>query len=134
MEPLKSNGTPQALSLDTRGFTALKKAAKADPNSAEFKGVVKESARQFEAVFLDMVVKGMRQSVPDGGLFDKQSSKMFEGMQDQQMVQGLSGRGVGLAAMIEKQLMKAATAYKPPVTGQAPDNAATVSATTTTVK
>ena len=106
------------IGLDTRGFAQLKKASKADVNSPEFKDATKQAAKQFEAVFLDMVMKSMRQTVTESGLFDSQATKSFQGMQDQTMVQGLSAKGVGLAAVIEKQLLRASNPAMPPTPGK----------------
>ena len=107
-----SNQQPAPIGLDTRGFAMLKKASKGDPNSDEFKEAVKGASKQFEAVFLDMVMKSMRQSIQEEGLFSNEATKTFQGLHDQQLVQGLSAKGIGLAAVIEKQLLK--TTGKPP--------------------
>jgi flagellar protein FlgJ len=68
---------------------------------------LKQVAQEFESVLLNITLQSMRQSNDTfkSGLFSNSEQKMFEEMQDQQMVLGISqGNGVGLAAMIEKQL------------------------------
>ncbi|MBI5109129.1 MAG: flagellar assembly peptidoglycan hydrolase FlgJ [Rhodocyclales bacterium] len=88
--------------LDNGRLAALKRQARAgDPAAA------KEVARQFEALFMQMVLKSMRDAVPREGLFDSQASRLYESLHDQQLSLQLGGgRGLGLAAMIEKQLTR----------------------------
>jgi flagellar protein FlgJ len=71
-------------------------------------------AQQFEALFLQTVLKAMRDATPHDGLFDSEQTRMYESMYDQQLVQVLAtrGRGMGLAALIEKQMS--------PVSAEAP--------------
>ncbi len=91
--------------LDTGRLAALKRQAKAgDPAAA------KEVARQFESLFMQMVLKSMRDAVPREGLFDNNASRLYESLHDQQLSLQLGGgRGLGLAAMIEKQLSHGST-------------------------
>ncbi|KYC29579.1 muramidase [Sterolibacterium denitrificans] len=89
------------LAIDVRGLDALKLEARANTPAAN-----KAVAQQFEALFLQIVLKTMRDASPREGLFDSEQSRMFESIHDQQLAQVLSstGKGLGLAAMIEKQL------------------------------
>jgi flagellar protein FlgJ len=89
--------------FDANGLTALKSKVKGgDPKA------LKAAAQQFEALFLQMVLKSMRDASPRDGLFDSDQSRMYESLLDQQMAQVLGGKsgGTGLAAMIEKQLLR----------------------------
>ncbi len=92
------------LALDAKGLAGLKKASTAQGGSTEQKAAVKESARQVEAMFVDLLMKNMRATRMDGGLFENAGKEMFEGMLDQQRAQAVSARGIGLAAVIAKQL------------------------------
>lgn len=66
---------------------------------------VKEVAKQFEAIFLSNVMKGMRDAKLADGISDNDQSKFYKEMYDQQLAQHLSGKpGVGLADLIVKQL------------------------------
>lgn len=66
---------------------------------------LKEVAKQFESVFLNMVMKSMRQAKLADSVLDSKQSEFFQDMYDQQMALELSGKpGVGLADMIVKQL------------------------------
>lgn len=91
------------LALDVQGLNALKRDVRANQNSPATNKAV---AQQFEALFLQIVLKTMREAMPREGLFDSEQSRMFESIHDQQLAQVLagSGKGLGLAAVIEKQL------------------------------
>jgi len=67
---------------------------------------IKEVARQFESVFLAMVLKGMRAAqLTEGGIMDNDQSKFYQDMHDQQLAIHLAGKpGVGLADLIAEQL------------------------------
>ncbi len=93
----------QQFSLDVNGLTDLKRQVR--ENSPQG---LKAVAQQFEALFLQMVLKSMRDATPHEGMFDSDQSRMYESLLDQQLAQVLSakGGGVGLAAMIEKQLSR----------------------------
>ena len=87
--------------FDVSGLADLKRQAKAGDPAAN-----KVVAKQFEALFLQMVLKSMRDATPSEGLFDSEQTRMYESLLDQQLGQALGGstRGTGLAAMIEAQL------------------------------
>lgn len=89
--------------FDVGSLTTLKRQVKdGDPQA------LKAAARQFEALFLQMVLKSMRDATPHDGPFDSEQTRMYESLLDQQMVQvlGTKNGGTGLAAMIEKQLLR----------------------------
>lgn len=89
------------LAMDLRGLDGLKREARANTPAAN-----KAVAQQFEALFLQIVLKTMREATPRTGLFDSEQSRMFESLHDQQLAQVLAsnGKGLGLAEMVEKQL------------------------------
>jgi len=94
----------QRFALDTQGFEMLKQAAHQGAGGE----TLKTAARQFEAVFTQMVLKSMRDATPKDGLFDNDQSKLYMSMLDQQMAQHLSSRGIGLADVMVRQLARAA--------------------------
>lgn len=99
MEPSDLSGR---LAIDANALAALKRQAKDDPRAG-----LKQAAQQFEGVFLQMVMKSMRDATPQDSIFDSDQTRMFQDMFDQQLVQSLAARGAtGLAAIIEKQLAK----------------------------
>ncbi|MDX1656832.1 MAG: flagellar assembly peptidoglycan hydrolase FlgJ [Candidatus Competibacteraceae bacterium] len=63
-------------------------------------------ARQFEAVFLQMMLKSMRQAGGgQGGLMDNDQSLMYRQMYDQQLAGSLADQGgIGIADMLVRQL------------------------------
>ncbi len=89
--------------FDVGSLATLKRQAKAGDASAN-----KVVAKQFEALFLQMVLKSMRDATPRDGMFESEQTRMYESLLDQQLGQALggSGRGTGLAAMIEAQLAR----------------------------
>ncbi|WP_081192151.1 flagellar assembly peptidoglycan hydrolase FlgJ [Halomonas sp. BC1] len=85
--------------LDVQGLQRLQHTARQDPNAG-----LPEAARQFEALFLHMMLKSMRDASPQSGLFDSQQSQFYNAMLDQQWSQHLAGRGFGLAEQLINQL------------------------------
>ena len=69
---------------------------------------LKAAAEQFEAMFLQQVMKSMRDTVPQDGLLNSDSSRFYTSLLDQQLAQNLasSGKGIGFARLIEQQLGK----------------------------
>jgi len=86
---------------DFNGLAKLKTDAK-----QQTPGAIKEVAKQFESVFVGMVLKSMRDAkLTEGGIMDNDQSRFFQDMYDQQLAVHLSGEpGIGLADMIAKQL------------------------------
>ena len=91
------------LATDAASVNKLKQAARKDPNSPE---AIRGAAKQFEALFVNMMVQSMRKATPQDGPFDTEQTKMFTSMLDQQMSQTLAQRGVGLADVLTRQLSK----------------------------
>ncbi|MEO0435484.1 MAG: flagellar assembly peptidoglycan hydrolase FlgJ [Pseudomonadota bacterium] len=64
----------------------------------------REVAGQFEALFVQMMVKAMRDATPKGGLFNSSQLESYQSMYDQQMALELANRGgIGLADVIMQQ-------------------------------
>lgn len=85
---------------DFNGLAKLKQGAREQTPEA-----IKEVAKQFESVFLTMVLKSMRQAKLAEGAMDNKQSEFYRDMYDQQMAIHLAGKpGVGLADLIAKQL------------------------------
>lgn len=61
-------------------------------------------AQQFEALFVQMMMKEMRNSSLDEGLLDSDASKFYRDIYDQQMSVELGKRGLGIADMLVQQL------------------------------
>jgi len=85
---------------DFNGLAKLKNQARKDSPEA-----LKEVARQFEAIFLSNMLKGMRDAKLADGITDNDQSKFYNELYDKQLAVHLSGKpGVGLADLIVKQL------------------------------
>lgn len=85
--------------LDLQGLQRLKRTAGSNPSQG-----LEEAAKQFEAIFLQMMLKSMREAVPESGLLDSQQTKFYTEMLDKQWSQHLSGHGIGLAEQLINQL------------------------------
>ena len=85
--------------FDVKGMNDLRQSAKENDPAA-----LKTAATQFEALFLNMMMKSMRDATPQDGVMDSQQSKMYTSMLDQQTSQSLAKRGTGLADVLIRQL------------------------------
>jgi flagellar protein FlgJ len=85
--------------LDTNSLGDLKQSAKAGSPDA-----LKGAATQFESMFVNMMMKSMRDATPQDGPMDSQETRTFTTMLDQQMSQKLAKRGIGLADVLVRQL------------------------------
>jgi len=94
-----SNDLSSKFALDAQGLGSLKQSAKAGSPEA-----LKGAATQFEAMFINQMMKSMRDATPQDGLMDNQQTKMFTSMLDQQLSQNLAKRGMGLADVLTRQL------------------------------
>ncbi len=68
---------------------------------------LKKVARDFESLFMDIVLKAMRQSVVKSGLIDGgNAEEIYQGMLDSEYSKIMAEQGTtGLAQMIEKQVL-----------------------------
>lgn len=90
------------LAIDVNGLGQVRRQARDDPRAA-----LKTAAQQFEAVFLQMVLKSMRDATPKEGIMDSEQTRLYQSLLDQQLAQTLSAKGAtGLAALVEKQLAR----------------------------
>ena len=107
--------TSATLAIDTQSLEQLRAQAKHSPDQA-----LKAAAQQFESVFLNMMLKSMREATPQDGMFDSEQTRMFTGMLDQQLAQSMSSKGVGLADFMVRQLSGSignpVVSAQPPVT------------------
>lgn len=93
---------PAALAIDSRSLAPLERRAAAGAPDA-----IDAAAAQFEALFLGMVLDGMRRTKLDGGVGDSGEMQLFEQMFDRQIAQGIAGgRGLGLARLLAEQLRR----------------------------
>jgi len=82
------------------GLASLRAQAQQDQGEA-----VDKVAEQFEGMFLHMMLKEMRKTVPESVFFDSPSMKLFQDMQDQQVALDLAEEGpLGLANMLKANI------------------------------
>ncbi|MDR1351548.1 MAG: flagellar assembly peptidoglycan hydrolase FlgJ [Zoogloeaceae bacterium] len=91
-----------SLAADVQSARDLRTKFKTDRDAG-----VKAAAQEFEALFLQMMLKSMRATTDQDSLMDNEASRFFTGMLDEQIAQDLSRTGsVGLAQMLETQLRR----------------------------
>ncbi len=108
MEPV--NNASARSYLDFQGLGELKGRAARDE-----KGALRETAQQFEAMFLQMMMKSMRESIDKSDLMQSSHTDTFEAMFDREVSVALSKRNaMGLADMLvqtqERQMASVSTA------------------------
>lgn len=108
----------QALALDAKALSGLRRDAHANPREA-----ASRVAGQFEALFLQQVLKQMRETLPKDGPFDSDTMRTYTSLFDQQIAQHLSARGLGLKEAIERQLARALPDAVPATSAPAPASA-----------
>ncbi len=92
------------VAFDSKSLDELKQSAKNNsPDS------LKAAAKQFEALFMNMMLKSMRQAESKDSPFENEQSRMYTSMLDQQLSQNMSSRGIGLADALVRQLSNNAT-------------------------
>ena len=67
---------------------------------------LRESSREFETLFVMEMYKAMRKAVPEGGLFEKDSStEIFTEMLDMERAKATTqGKGLGIAEAMYNQM------------------------------
>jgi peptidoglycan hydrolase FlgJ len=93
------------VAFDANGLSKLKLAAR--ENSPE---AIKDVAKQFEAIFMNMMLKSMREATPQDNPFDNEQSRTFTSMLDQQLSSNFASKSLGLADVLAKQLSKSSHA------------------------
>ena len=111
--------------LDFDGLSKLKGQARTDSKAA-----TRETAQQFEAMFLQMMMKSMRDATPKSELNESSATETFEAMFDKEVSVAMSKRNaLGLADMLVKHMPDGSSAhlYCGPVVGAANIQLATCS-------
>ncbi|MFC0338522.1 flagellar protein FlgJ [Kushneria avicenniae] len=97
-----------SFALDVQGLSKLKYSARDNPEES-----LKETSKQFEALFLQKMLKSMRDAMPKSDLLQSDSMDTYTKMLDQQWAQNLSEQGIGLSDMMVKKLSKKDEAQDP---------------------
>lgn len=100
---MTASPSSSSIYTDFSALTQLQADVRHDGQSPE---AIEEVARQFEAIFTQMMLKSMRDAGSgEGGLFDNDQSRMYREMFDKQVSLSLAeGRGIGLKEILIRQL------------------------------
>jgi peptidoglycan hydrolase FlgJ len=103
LNPLSSTPSPStnALAADARTLNSLKLQAGQNTPAA-----IKETAKQFEALFMRELLKSMREATMKSGLMDSAQGDLGTDLLDQQFAVQMSGQPGGLADLIAQQLTR----------------------------
>lgn len=105
MDPLTNAMPPAAAAvtgsyLDFGGLGKLKGQARTDAKAA-----TRETAQQFEAMFLQMMMKSMRDAIPKSGLNESQAEETFQGMFDKEVSVAMAKRStLGIAELLMQHM------------------------------
>ena len=102
--PLSGSGAGSLPIGDGRSLDALRSTAARDP-----KAVVREAAKQFEALFLQQLMKSMREATIASGMLDNAGTKLGNELLDTQFANKMTGLPGGLGEMIARQLERQIT-------------------------
>lgn len=93
--------------LDINGLNNIRQQSNADDKASK-EEALETAAKQFEAIFMQMLLKSMRKAeevLESDSPFNSQSTKFYRDMHDQQMSLELSSNGsLGLSELIVRQL------------------------------
>ena len=96
--------TDAGLAADPKALGNLRAYAAKDPQ-----GALKDAAREFETLFLDMMMKSMRTAAAGHSMLDNEGSRVFTGLLDHEFSRKLADQGgLGLANLLLKQLSQLA--------------------------
>lgn len=117
----KIQDSPNRAAFDVKSAQDLRSQFQKDPQQG-----LKAAAQQFETLFLQQVIKSMRDATPQDGLLNSEQSRFYTGLLDQQMAQNIAttGKGVGFAKLIEQQLGRNLAGADGQAAFNAPANAA----------
>jgi len=96
---MRSELTSAAVYTDFQGLTALKAGAREQSPEA-----LRAVAKQFEALFLQMMLKSMREASEGDPLFDGEHTVLYRDMYDKQLSLDMAEKGIGLADVLVRQL------------------------------
>ena len=86
---------------DSRSIENLRSAAARDPKAS-----IRETAKQFESLFMQEVMKSMRASTLSSGMLDNPTTQMGTEMLDTQFAGKMTGLPGGLSDAIQRQLKR----------------------------
>jgi peptidoglycan hydrolase FlgJ len=97
----QTNSLSNSLAADANSLGKLKLQAGQDSPAA-----IKETAKQFESLFMRELIKSMREATMKSGMLDNPGSDLGTDLLDQQFAVQMSGQPGGLSDMIAAQLSR----------------------------
>lgn len=95
--------TSNATYLDFNALAQLKGDAARDPSKA-----IRKTAEQFEAYFIQQMMKTMRESIEKSDLVEGGNMEMYQDLMDKEVSLSMARRGgMGMADMLERQMQLA---------------------------
>jgi peptidoglycan hydrolase FlgJ len=104
--------------IDANALRGLQATAARDPKAA-----IAETAKQFESIFMQQLLKSMRDSTMSSGMLDNSGTQMGTELLDTQLAQKLTGLPGGLGSVIAKQLERQLGAQKVETTAKSAPSA-----------
>lgn len=102
------NISDAGLYTDFSGLQKLRSKVSGHEKTAESQQATKEVAKQFESVFLQMMLKSMRDATVTGDSEEADQTRFYQEMFDKQIALDLanneSGGGLGIAALLERDM------------------------------
>jgi len=90
--------------LDFRALEQLRQSVKKQGATLALNPQTRAVARQFEALFLQLMLKRMREATPRTGLLENDQTRMMQSLADEQLAQQLATPGIGLAEALLRQI------------------------------
>lgn len=88
---------------DFSGLKELSAQARTEPNAAAV-----EVAQQFESIFIELMMKSMRDATPQDSLFNSDQMEAYQDIFDKQLAVDMAASGgLGLAEIIQRQIASA---------------------------
>ncbi|MEX0963841.1 MAG: rod-binding protein [Pseudohongiellaceae bacterium] len=85
---------------DFSGLKELSAQARTEPNAAAV-----EVAQQFESIFIELMMKSMREATAKDSLFSSDQMEAYQDIFDKQLAVDMAGSGgLGLAEIIQRQI------------------------------
>lgn len=89
----------QRLAMDVTQLESIKTTNRHDANAG-----LAQAAEEFEALFLHMMLKTMREASGPSELFDSHERDTLMSMHDEQLARHMATKGIGLAEQLVQQL------------------------------
>ncbi len=93
---------------DFSGLAEMRAQSRVDPQAS-----LRKVAKQFESIFIQMMLKSMREASMGDDIFDSDQSRLYRDMFDKQIALDMaSGKGIGIADTLVRQLSRNKTGHE----------------------